>query len=205
MVSKHTSGRSQAPDGRPQVWDNLLPLLWGWTDSSAFSNALLRRASGLKMNEVREVAETSELGAQYKCLECREPLETHGRDQYESRRVALASFLAHQRGTYVSTEIVCALLCDFCGDLYRLAQWEQIKKLRGMEYQEYLLTREWRLRREQKLQSVEHHCQGCEWQGPPLEVHHRCYDWVGDELLQDLTVYCRECHQRQHGISPEAA
>src|SRR5215217_6426628 len=94
-------GALKLQTGGPELWDNLLPLLWGWTDSSAFSNAMLRRASGLKIAEVREVAETSELGAQYKCLKCREPLETCGRDQYELRRVALASFLAHRRGTHV--------------------------------------------------------------------------------------------------------
>jgi hypothetical protein len=38
-----------------------------------------------------------------------------------------------------------------------------------------------------------------------LEVHHRIYERLGNEVLSCLVVLCRRCHQHYHGILPEAA
>src|SRR5215210_2724964 len=38
-----------------------------------------------------------------------------------------------------------------------------------------------------------------------LEVHHRIYERLGNEVLSYLVVLCRRCHQHYHGILPEAA
>ena len=72
-------------------------------------------------------------------------------------------------------------------------------------YGSYLLTVEWLKRRDQKLAAAGYSCQGCKWEGLPLEVHHRVYSRLGDELLRDLSVYCRPCHRRLHGFLHEAS
>ena len=47
-------------------------------------------------------------------------------------------------------------------------------------------------------------CQLCNT-GGSLQVHHRTYQRRGYERLDDLTVLCRKCHERQHGIENKAA
>jgi hypothetical protein len=69
--------------------------------------------------------------------------------------------------------------------------------LRGMSYREYLQTLHWKRKREEKLRR---------WlQVPALQQrirrprrHHRTYERLGEELDEDLTVLCRECHSWYH-------
>lgn len=67
----------------------------------------------------------------------------------------------------------------------------------SFDYQAYLLTDEWKERRDEVLTWALHRCQVCN-SGPPLHVHHRTYERVGDEDMSDLTVLCQECHERFH-------
>ena len=32
-----------------------------------------------------------------------------------------------------------------------------------------------------------------------FDVHHKTYDRIGDELLDDLVLLCKSCHKAQHG------
>ena len=41
-------------------------------------------------------------------------------------------------------------------------------------------------------------CQLCNLGSVPLNVHHRTYERRGEELDEDLTVLCRECHHTFH-------
>lgn len=73
----------------------------------------------------------------------------------------------------------------------------------------YYLSREWRQRRQQRLDLDGHTCQGCgitreqlEQLGwPPLQVHHKnagppsyTYPSFGREQMSDLLTLCSECH-----------
>lgn len=62
---------------------------------------------------------------------------------------------------------------------------------------------DWRHLRKIKLQFADHLCEQCRRPaspGNPLDVHHLTYDrFGGDELLTDLQVLCRECHEAAHG------
>ena len=194
--------------GGPAIWDNLLPLLWTFGDPAVFPDSWLRTASGLSMRAAQEIAETSELGARYKCLDCEVPLVTRGREHYTRRRVALTDLLAIRPGDFAPTKTVSELLCPICEEVHRYARLIRIEELRTMAdsaYGSYLLTVEWLKRRDQKLDAAEYRCQGCKWEGLPLEVHHRVYDRLGDELFPDLTVYCPRCHRCQHGFLHEAS
>lgn len=66
-----------------------------------------------------------------------------------------------------------------------------------MPYREYLYTKHWKVTREAKLHAVSHRCQVCN-SPKSLNVHHRTYERLGREKLEDLTVLCKECHELFH-------
>lgn len=79
----------------------------------------------------------------------------------------------------------------------RIASDERLAALRSMPYSDYLQTPEWRLVRECALDAAGRRCQVCNT-GDGLEVHHRAYERRGREVLEDVTVLCRECHGQFH-------
>jgi len=66
-----------------------------------------------------------------------------------------------------------------------------------MDYETYLNSREWRMRRKLVLELWGHRCCLC-YSGEDLQVHHRTYARIGRELTTDLIVLCRDCHKRHH-------
>lgn len=68
----------------------------------------------------------------------------------------------------------------------------------AMPYKEYLQTSHWKRLREEKLSNVGYRCQVCNRGGRILDVHHRTYERLGQELERDLTVLCRACHSFFH-------
>jgi hypothetical protein len=75
---------------------------------------------------------------------------------------------------------------------------ERLLELRTMPYEEYLRTPEWRRRKERKLDQADHRCQFCNRHQRFLNVHHRTYENLGEELDGDLIVLCRACHRTFH-------
>ncbi len=74
----------------------------------------------------------------------------------------------------------------------------RICHLVNMPYAEYLLTPEWKLRREEAIRIAGDRCQICNGANS-LDVHHRTYANRGFESASDLTVLCRKCHGTFHG------
>lgn len=74
---------------------------------------------------------------------------------------------------------------------------ERLAALRSMPYPDYLETDEWFNVRMSALDASGWRCQVCNTD-EELEVHHRTYDRRGEEVLEDVTVLCRGCHQRAH-------
>lgn len=65
------------------------------------------------------------------------------------------------------------------------------------EYPKYLASPEWKQRRKLVMQGCGSRCR-CGH--PATEVHHKTYDRVGAEDLDDLEGVCSECHQDIHRI-----
>jgi hypothetical protein len=81
---------------------------------------------------------------------------------------------------------------------------DRLVLLRAMPYDEYLQTPEWRRTRDAALRRADFRCQlpGCGSKAN-LQVHHREYARLGEEVPEDLTVLCGACHnQWHHGIMP---
>lgn len=80
----------------------------------------------------------------------------------------------------------------------RLEQWDAGRWERSDAYLNYLLTPEWRIKRNLVLRRSKGQCEGC-GMADAEEVHHMKYPkrW-GDEFLFDLVALCVPCHRRIH-------
>jgi 5-methylcytosine-specific restriction endonuclease McrA len=65
------------------------------------------------------------------------------------------------------------------------------------QYQEYIHSAKWRLKREQKLRQANYVCEHCgiSRYSKKLEVHHLTYEHFQHEPLTDLIVLCPDCHK----------
>ena len=67
-----------------------------------------------------------------------------------------------------------------------------------MDYSEYLKSEHWQKLRVIALGRAKFCCQVCNAANCQLDVQHRTYERLGRERLEDLTVLCRQCHERHH-------
>lgn len=74
---------------------------------------------------------------------------------------------------------------------------KRIRELRAMPYSDYLRTPEWQATRVKVLVRCDYRCQICNGQDR-LEVHHRTYERLAQELEGDLILLCRDCHGLFH-------
>jgi Mrr N-terminal domain len=75
---------------------------------------------------------------------------------------------------------------------------DRLAELRAMPYRRYLRTPEWRRTRAAALHRAGYACSLDIAHTDDLEVHHRTYERLGQELATDLTVLCDACHGRHH-------
>lgn len=65
------------------------------------------------------------------------------------------------------------------------------------DYLEYLDSPEWWRLRKLAVQRADHKCERCGAK-ELLNVHHRTYQRLGAEYLNDLEVLCETCHRMEH-------
>lgn len=63
-----------------------------------------------------------------------------------------------------------------------------------VDYQTYLASREWRLKRKEVIEGNDGLCYRC-LSAPIDDVHHLTYERVGHEDTEDLIGVCRPCHE----------
>lgn len=61
-------------------------------------------------------------------------------------------------------------------------------------YTTYMASEKWRDKRSLILKRDSDRCQTC-LSTDDLEVHHKTYERLGDEALEDLITLCHECHE----------
>lgn len=68
------------------------------------------------------------------------------------------------------------------------------------KYKAYLLSDEWLQVKLDLLQSRGCVCQKCKKPKPPnkLQVHHKTYERIFNELPSDLMLLCAKCHMKKH-------
>jgi hypothetical protein len=70
--------------------------------------------------------------------------------------------------------------------------------LRALPYKAYLQTPHWKRQRADKVRAAGYKCQFCNRGSVLFNVHHRTYERLGEELDEDLTVLCSDCHNTFH-------
>ena len=74
-----------------------------------------------------------------------------------------------------------------------------VKMLGGdsIDYYKYIESLEWKTKADAAKERAGHRCQICN--RPSIEItldaHHRTYERLGNELPEDITVLCRNCHE----------
>lgn len=93
-------------------------------------------------------------------------------------------------------------------DVYILVLRKKIRNKRGipvqkLKYNDYLRSPQWRQKRQQLFEQRGKCCERCGLDmgelGISPDVHHKTYDNLFNEPLEDLEVLCRPCHKKHHG------
>ena len=169
---------------------------------------------GLDSEELMEVHHAEPISL-FSCLLCRQALPEGNLGGLRSRIRTLYFLSRVEVGDPVELRKLQELLCEVCDqglahclEEERRAQQLTAKtrqnELRAMSYQEYLKTREWKVKRNRALIQAGNRCKLCRGTAR-LDVHHNHYTRRGNELLEDLVVLCRSCHEHFHELLPKAA
>lgn len=80
--------------------------------------------------------------------------------------------------------------------------YAETAKQSRVDYWQHLASRYWKRLRAFAFVKAEWKCARCgEAYGMDLELHHRAYDKLGFESLDDVAPLCRFCHLEIHGRS----
>ncbi len=69
-----------------------------------------------------------------------------------------------------------------------------------MDYEEYLQTETWAKKRKERMTTDCYKCTQC-GSTDNLQVHHKTYERLGYERMDDLSTMCKECHFKIHDDS----
>lgn len=76
---------------------------------------------------------------------------------------------------------------------------ERLTSQANVQYGQYICSPDWKRRREWAMQSGGRCCATCS-STKRLEVHHKTYERLGAERLEDLIVLCQACHRAVHRL-----
>ncbi len=149
----------------------------------------------------------------FRCLECDEPLMVRDRSDAIRMQRSLDAVRNAAPGGQGSADLFCGVCTEVVLERLneqarrdRLASEARIWELNNkMNYEEYLLTQEWRATKAAALAWSGYRCQLCNTGDEELHVHHRVYTRRGCERLEDLVVLCSSHHALFHGVMPDAS
>ena len=70
-----------------------------------------------------------------------------------------------------------------------------------VDYKKYVRSKEWKAKRQEKLEACDHKCEcegGCYRKA--TQVHHLHYDTLGEERIEDLQALCPKRHMQKSGV-----
>jgi hypothetical protein len=104
----------------------------------------------------------------------------------------------------ISVELVCnkGHFWHIVIEKYKRGVYITVGIERKVNYAEYIKSSEWKRKADQAKEDAGFRCQLCNASGTEttLHAHHRTYENLGDELPEDITVLCADCHAKFHGI-----
>lgn len=145
-----------------------------------------------------------------------EVLKRHGDPEWQAKRVEVlkrdgmlcicgdrATEVHHKTYENLGQELPSDLvaLCRYCyrgihsGEKIKL--WQGSNPMNNKEYREkYLESPNWKKKRKRVLDRDNSLCVCGEY---AIDVHHKTYENLGQELLSDLVALCKNCHDGYHG------
>jgi 5-methylcytosine-specific restriction endonuclease McrA len=89
-----------------------------------------------------------------------------------------------------------------------LARTRGVRALGYKDYEAYVASPHWRSIRQSVLEAQRtrlqrNMCEGCGSDGGGFDVHHKTYERLGNELVEDCQVLCKQCHDKLHGRDPK--
>ncbi len=102
--------------------------------------------------------------------------------------------------------------CRPCKEDPWLAQRARTLGVRALGYKDfeaYLAGPHWQSFRERALEEQRtwlqrNICECCGMEGVAFDVHHKTYERLGNELIEDCQVLCEQCHDKLHGRDPKS-
>ena len=73
-----------------------------------------------------------------------------------------------------------------------------VKLRQSGNMEQYYKSKHWRAFTARAKKHYNYECMGCGKKSKTLHVHHRHYRNIGREQYDDVTIYCSECHSKQH-------
>jgi 5-methylcytosine-specific restriction endonuclease McrA len=67
----------------------------------------------------------------------------------------------------------------------------------------YMKTTKWKKKRKAKLDQVGRRCERCGSVTGRIDVHHKTYERLGNERLEDLIVLCVRCHEIEDELTAD--
>lgn len=71
-----------------------------------------------------------------------------------------------------------------------------------IDYKKYLRSDYWNEIKEQVLERDDYRCRLCDSK-KDLQVHHRTYEFLGNEKIEELLTLCKKCHYIVHKRNPQ--
>lgn len=65
----------------------------------------------------------------------------------------------------------------------------------GLNYQKYLKSHAWQVKRQQVFNYYGKRCYACKTRVGPIQVHHLTYEHLGRERLDEVRPLCVRCHR----------
>jgi hypothetical protein len=84
------------------------------------------------------------------------------------------------------------------------ARTRGVRALGFKNYEAYIASPYWQSVRQRVLEAQRTRlqrnvCESCGKEGVEFDVHHKSYDRLGNELIEDCQVICEQCHDKLHG------
>lgn len=139
-----------------------------------------------------------------KCIYCKEQIESSEPDIYKKiKQTGKFSKTKNGMQLYWNAHVKCYdekmkyLINETCLEDISKTYNDMLNTLKYILYEEYLQTDHWLHFRNEALKWAQNKCQIC-GEIYNLNIHHKTYENKGRETFNDVTVLCRDCHEKLH-------
>jgi hypothetical protein len=80
---------------------------------------------------------------------------------------------------------------------------EELKEVYKKDRAKYFATEHWQAVRNARIRIAKNRCEKCrKYLARGFWIHHLNYERIGCEVDDDVRAWCKECHEKEHGVPP---